>query len=144
MRNVLAISIVLLFASALINPIQALSDYQKGALDGLDMGWKVAQKYDQALQGSPDDFNLAVIQYNAWIREIFGENQSLMMVPMAVAPTRQKSSYFKSQTFAPVHDIDASWNQTEMSVHPEPDAYGLINGVPIDAYYSFGPALADF
>ena len=144
MRDILTVSIALLFALALIGPSGALSDYQKGVLDGLSMGWKMAQKYDQALQGSPAEFNGAVPEYNAWIKEIFGENQSLMLMPMTTSPARQADSYFISKTFTPVHSMDASWNQTDISLLPEPDEYGLIDGVPADAYYSFGPALADF
>jgi len=148
LRDILALLILLLFAFALIAPSVALSDYQKGVLDGLNMGWKMAQKYDQALQGNPAEFNGAVPEYNAWIEEIFGKNESLMLLPISAAPsgqtTRQKDSYFMSKTFTPVHSIDASWNQTDISLLPEPDAYGLIDGVPADAYYSFGPALADF
>ena len=148
MRYILAISIALLFASAFMGPSAALSDYQKGVLDGLSMGWKMAQKYDQALQGSPAEFNGAVPQYNTWIEEIFGENESLMLLPISAALTGQAAgqtgSYFKSQTITPVHSMDASWNQTAISLQPEPDEYGLINGIPADAYYTFGPALADF
>ena len=144
MRYILAISIALLFASAFMGPSTALSDYQKGVLDGLGMGWKMAQKYDLAVSGSPAEFNGAVPQYNAWIKEIFGENQSLMLMPMTTSPARQADSYFISKTFTPVHSMDASWNQTDISLLPEPDEYGLINGIPADAYYTFGPALADF
>ena len=144
MRSILAISMAILFASALIGPSVALSDYQNGVLDGLSVGWEMAQKYDQALQGSPADFNQAVPQYNAWIEEIFGKNESLMLMPRSTTPTTQTDSYFMSQIITPAHSMDASWNQTGSSLLPEPDAYGLIKGVPADAYYSFGPALADF
>ena len=144
MRYILAISIALLFALALTGPSIALNDYQKGVLDGLSMGWKMAQKYDLAVSGNLAEFNQAVPQYNAWIEEIFGENESLMLMPMTTFPARQADSYFISKTFTPVHAMDASWNQTDISLLPEPDEYGLINGVPADAYYSFGPALADF
>lgn len=148
MRKTQTISIALLFAFALIGPSVALSDYQNGVLDGLSIGWEMAQKYDQALQGNTTDFNGAVPQFNAWIEEIFGTNESLMLSPISATPAgqtgNQKDSYFMSKTLTPVHSMDASWNQTEFSLLPEPDAYGLIDGVAADAYYSFGPALADF
>lgn len=144
MRYIMAISIALLFASAFMGPSSAQSDYQKGVLDGLSMGWKMAQKYDLAVTGNLSEFNQAVPEYNAWIREIFGENQSLMLMPMTSSATEEIGSYFKSQTITPVHSLDASWNRTDISLLPEPDEYGLINGIPADAYYSFGPALADF
>ena len=67
-----------------------------------------------------------------------------MLMPISATPTRQTDSYFKSQIITPMHSMDASWNQTGISLLPEPDAYGLINGVLADAYYSFGPALAVF
>ncbi len=148
MRDILALSTAMLLALALIGTSVALSDYQKGVLDGLSVGWKMAQKYDQALQGSQAEFNRAVPEYNAWMEEIFGKNESLMLRPMSAAQTVQNSSrrdsYFMSKTITPEHSLDASWNQTVLSLLPEPDAYGLIDGVPADAYYSFGPALADF
>lgn len=148
----LTISMKMLFAFALIRPALAqsdsLTDYQRGVLDGLGVGWEMAKKHDQALQGRPEEFNLAVPIYNAWIEKIFGRNESLMLLPVSSAPAgqaaRQKDSYFISKTFTPIHSLDASWNQTEISLLPEPDAYGLIDGVPAHAYYSFGPALADF
>lgn len=148
----LTISMKMLFAFALIGPALAqsdsLTDYQRGVLDGLGVGWEMAKKHDQALQGRPEEFNLAVPIYNAWIENIFGRNESLMLLPVSSATAgqaaRQKDSYFISKTFTPIHSLDASWNQTEISLLPEPDAYGLIDGVPAHAYYSFGPALADF
>jgi hypothetical protein len=53
-------------------------------------------------------------------------------------------TYSISRTFTPVHAIDASWNQTEQSLLPEPDASGRINGYPAEIYYSVGPALESF
>jgi hypothetical protein len=140
--------LVLLIMIALIVPSVALSDYQRGVLDGLNRGWSMARMYDQALAGSPSEFNQAVTGYNAWIESIFGKNESLMLnqiSPQAAVQTSTASNtnpYFISKTYKPVHEIDASWNQTQLGL-PTADAYGLINGVPAELYYSWGPALGD-
>jgi len=118
-----------------------LSDYQRGVLDGLNKGWNMAQKYDQAKAGDIASYNQAVPDYNAWIQAIFGTNESLMLQPFA--ESSKPKPYSISKTFTPVHSIDSSWNQSK-SLLPEPDAYGMINGYPAETYYSIGPALANF
>lgn len=50
-----------------------------------------------------------------------------------------QQTYYASGTMSPVHKMDASFNLT--SEMPEPDSSGLINGVPAESYYAFGPAL---
>ena len=54
----------------------------------------------------------------------------------------QQQTYFASGTISPVHQMDASFNQTVEN--PQPDANGNINGVPAESYYSVGPALFGF
>jgi len=50
-----------------------------------------------------------------------------------------------SKTITPIHQIDASWNQTRlMPEQPQPDKNGLINGVPAEIYYAIGPAYFSF
>jgi len=119
----------------------ALSDYQRGVLDGLKWGWNMSHLYDQAKAGNVVSYNQAVTEYNNWIRSIFGMNESLMLQTFA-APTRPQP-YYISSTYNPIHSIDASWNQSK-SLLPEPDAFGMVNGIPAEVYYSFGPALANF
>jgi hypothetical protein len=53
--------------------------------------------------------------------------------------------YYISKTFGPIHEIDASFNQTlQVSQLPQPDENGLINGLPAETYYAIGPAFFDF
>lgn len=80
-RSFAFILAILLFAyvSALISPAFALTDYQRGVLDGLGQGWSMAQMYDSAVAGDSTLFNQAVPEYNAWIESIFGANESLML-----------------------------------------------------------------
>ena len=50
-----------------------------------------------------------------------------------------------SKTFSPIHEIDASFNQTlQVPQLPQPDKNGLINGLPAETYYAIGPAFFDF
>jgi hypothetical protein len=141
MKSALFTLVILLFIFNLIDSSLALSDYQRGVLDGLNRGWNMSQRYDQAKAGDIIPYNQAVQEYNAWIQAIFGINESLMMQPFAES-TRPKP-YSISKSFTPFHSIDASWNQSK-SMQPEPDAYGMINGYPAEIYYSIGPALANF
>ena len=139
MRKTSVIPIMLALMMALISPSLALTDYQKGVLDGLKQGWSMAQRFDQAKAGDPTAYNQAVSGYNTWIEGIFGRNESLRLKPFAASKITEP--YSISKTFSPIHAIDASWNQTQQSLLPEPDASGLINGYPAETYYSIGPAL---
>ena len=141
MKSALFTLVILLFIFNLIDSSLALSDYQRGVLDGLNRGWNMAQKYDQAKAGDIVPYNQAVQEYNAWIQAIFGINESLMMQPFAASA--KPNPYYISKSFTPIHSIDASWNQST-SLQPEPDAYGMINGYPAEIYYSIGPALTNF
>ncbi len=141
MNRALITLIIMLFIFTLICPSLALSDYQKGVLDGLNRGWNLSHRYDQAKAGDIAPYNLAVPEYNAWIIAIFGANESLMLKPFATLA--KPKPYFIRRSFTPKHSIDASWNQSK-SMQPEPDASGMINGYPAETYYSIGPALGNF
>ena len=53
--------------------------------------------------------------------------------------------YHISKIFGPIHEIDASFNQTlQVPQLPQPDKNGLINGLPAETYYAIGPAFFDF
>jgi len=133
------------FIFNLIVSSPALSDYQRGVLDGLSRGWNMSQKYDLAKAGDNAPYNQAVTEYNAWIQAIFGANESLMLMPFSASAlaSSNPNPYFIGKSFTPVHSIDGSWNQSK-SLMPKPDAYGMINGFPAETYYSIGPALLNF
>ncbi|NMC10402.1 MAG: hypothetical protein GYA39_05435 [Methanothrix sp.] len=136
---------LVLMMIGLIVPSLALTEYQRGVLDGLAQGWSMAQRYDQALGGDIASYNQAVPKYNAWIESIFGRNESLML--KNITETAQAQPYSIHKTFTPVHSIDASWNQTPRTfqeTQPQPNAYGMIYGYPAETYYSIGPALSSF
>ena len=57
----------------------------------------------------------------------------------------QEIPFSISKTMAPIHQIDASWNQTLLLPKlPQPDKNGLINGIPAETYYAIGPAYFNF
>ncbi len=135
-------AILMLIVLALTAPSLALTDYQRGVLDGLNHGWFMAQRYDLAIDGDPIAYNQAVARYNAWIESIFGQNETLMLKNMTA--TARAKPYSVSRTITPVHAIDATWNQSLQAIEPQPDASGMINGYPAETYYSIGPALISF
>ena len=57
----------------------------------------------------------------------------------------KKIPFTISKIFGPIHEIDASFNQTlQVPQLPQPDKNGLINGLPAETYYAIGPAFFDF
>jgi hypothetical protein len=141
MKRALFVLIIAILTIGLAEPILALSDYQRGVLDGLGMGWTMAQKYDKAMGGDTSPFNNAVFDYNAWIESIFGKNETLMLKPFPKSANPE--TYFISKSYTPVHSIDTSWNQSN-SLLPDADDYDMIGGYPAETYYSIGPALINF
>jgi len=79
-------------------------------------------------------------------------NEDWLGIPSPISPgnetndksqngSKRDSPYSVNRIIAPVHEIDASWNQSSaLAGLPEPDKNGLINGIPAEMYYSIGPA----
>ncbi len=58
---------------------------------------------------------------------------------------KQDLAYSFNQLITPVHQLDASWNRSNIVMPlPEPDKNGLINGIPAEIYYAIGPAYYSF
>ncbi|MBN1235410.1 MAG: hypothetical protein JW999_05085 [Methanotrichaceae archaeon] len=60
---------------------QGYNDWQQGAAEGLKVGFKMGQAFEQQAQNviSVASFNAQVDEYNAWVREKFGEDPNLLM-----------------------------------------------------------------
>lgn len=59
--------------------------------------------------------------------------------------TAKTVPYHIGKTFSPIHEIDASFNQSMQAPQLlQPDKNGLINGIPAEIYYTIGPAYSDF
>lgn len=132
------IAIIALITLGLIIPSLAITDYQRGVLDGLNQGWAMGQRYNQAQSGDASAYNQGVPQFNSWITSIFGKNESLMLKNMSATASVQPYTF--SKTFAPIHAIDSSWNQS-VQITPQPDASGRIHGYDAETYETWGPGV---
>lgn len=91
---------------------QGYTDWQQGAAEGLKLGFKMGQAYEQAQKGiNIDGFNAQVDTYNAWVREHFGEDPMLLMQKMTGPVNLQKPVLLANNTTSPkgiVHKIDGN------------------------------------
>ena len=95
------------------------TDFQKGALEGLNWGIKMGQAYQLALEGKDvAGFNEKVDEYNAWVRANFAENDTLLMEKMpegtALPKGLQNPVLINDDTTARggiVHEMDGSWGK---------------------------------
>ena len=89
------------------------TDWQQGAAEGLNIGFKMGQAYEQAQKGiNVTGFNAQVDVYNAWVREHFGEDRLLLMQKMSSAPVDlSKPVMIANNTTTPkgiIHQIDGN------------------------------------
>jgi hypothetical protein len=87
------------------------TDWQQGAADGLKIGFKMGQAYDQAQNGiNVTGFNAQVDAYNAWVREHFGEDPMLLMQKLDAPVDLSKPVLIANNTTQGgiVHAIDGS------------------------------------
>lgn len=90
---------------------QGYTEWQQGAAEGLSLGFKMGQAYEQAQKGSNiEGFNAQVDTYNAWVREHFGEDLNLLMQKITGPVDLQKPVLLSNNTTAKgiVHKIDGN------------------------------------
>jgi hypothetical protein len=91
---------------------QGYTDWQQGATEGLKLGFKMGQAYEQAQKGiNIEGFNAQVDTYNAWVRQHFGEDPMLLMQKMTGPVDLQKPVLLTNNTTSPkgiVHKIDGN------------------------------------
>jgi len=108
---------------------QGYTEWQQGASEGLKIGFKLGVAYEQAQKGiNIEGFNAQVDTYNAWVREHFGEDLSLLMQKMTGPIDLQKPVLLENNTTAPkgiVHKIDGNtlpegtYTTNDMNLLPE-------------------------
>lgn len=108
---------------------QGYTEWQQGAAEGLKIGFKMGQAYEQAQKGiNISGFNAQVDTYNAWVREHFGENLNLLMQKMNAPTDLSKPILIANNTTAPkgiVHKIDGNtlpegtYTTNDMNLLPE-------------------------
>lgn len=75
MKDIIVISLLLLAGLA-----SAYTPEQQTTLDGMNLSFRLGVAYDRAIQGqNVAEYNALVDEYNAWIRQHFGEDASLLM-----------------------------------------------------------------
>jgi hypothetical protein len=90
---------------------QGYSDWQQGAAEGLKVGFKMGQAFEQAQNGiNITGFNAQVDVYNAWVREHFGEDPMLLMQKLNAPVDLSKPVMVANNTTQGgiVHAIDGS------------------------------------
>ena len=104
------------------------TDWQQGAAEGLKMGFKMGQAYQEALSGiNVSGFNAQVDGYNAWVREHFGEDPMMLMQKLNAPVDLSKPVLIANNTTQGgiVHAIDgtgkakgASYTTNDMNLLP--------------------------
>ncbi len=75
MKSIIVISLFLLAGLA-----SAYTPEQQTILDGMNLSFRLGIAYDRASQGqNVAEFNALVDEYNAWIRQHFGDDPNLLM-----------------------------------------------------------------
>jgi hypothetical protein len=74
MKGFIAISLILLAGLA-----SAYTPEQQTTLDGMNLSFRLGVAYEKAIMGqNVGEYNALVDEYNAWIRQHFGEDASLL------------------------------------------------------------------
>ncbi len=111
------IAILAILSLVVIPALGELTDYQKGAMEGMKAGLRMgrllgAAPYDSA---SAQEYNNLVSSFNQGLAVLFGDNQTaLKMFWMAPYGSTQTAAYneLNNLSYKPVHAIDASFNQS--------------------------------
>lgn len=73
-------SIIVITLFLLAGLTSAYTPEQQVTLDGMNLSFRLGVAYDKASQGqNVAEFNALVDEYNAWIRQHFGEDANLLM-----------------------------------------------------------------
>lgn len=104
MKGIIVISLIFLAGLA-----SAYTPEQQTILEGMNLSFRLGIAYEKASQGqNVAEFNALVDEYNAWIRQHFGEDASLLMsklneppiviTPSVVGGTRPLTNPFNSSS----------------------------------------------
>lgn len=99
MKGIIVTTLILLAGLA-----SAYTPEQQTTLNSMDLGFKLGMAYEKASQGqNVTEYNNLVDEYNAWVRQQFGEDASLLKSKMnmngteiIVTPTDSDTAYLES------------------------------------------------
>jgi hypothetical protein len=135
------IAAVIAMLSIMALPVMAeLTDYQKGVDAGLRAGGQISYLLGAAPYNTTaaQQYNKMVNQFNAWLQNVFGNNQTAIntfwMNQMSVQTTGTGYQAYPTVSTKPVHSIDGSWNQSTTKYNP--DLTNKIYGYDPDTYYT--------
>ena len=108
MKSIIALAMLL----SLVLPSLALSPIEQAYVDGVNAGVKLGK-----LMSNPEQYNIAVQQYNDNLNQTFGANASIMWLPMmAVNNTADAVQNIDSYTsMKPVHKMDGTQGETTLA-----------------------------
>jgi len=104
MKSIIALAVLL----SLALPSLALSPIEQAYVDGVNDGVKLGR-----LMSNPEQYNIAVQQFNDKINQTFGANASLLWLPMMAVNTTVAAEPIDSYTsMKPIHKIDGTQGET--------------------------------
>ena len=134
MKSILIGSIVLIGLAM----AAGYTPWQEGAIQGLEIGFRMGVMYTQAQQGyNISGYNAQVDAYNAWVQQNFGNDITLFMQKMP-GPGYVSGT---AASYKPVHAIDESWNQSRRTLGDiVVSNEGRVMGMPASSYYTWNPS----
>lgn len=137
----LLILLMVLFLAMTVNAAIGEEKYQDV---GGDFG-RTWLNYSQAQSSKPAAQDDADLFGEDWLNTTSILGDSNLTKNNTTNETAKTIPYHIDKTFSPIHEMDASFNQSiQVPQLPQPDKNGLINGIPAETYYAIGPAYFDF
>lgn len=93
--------IIVVFLILLAGLASAYTPEQQTTLDSMNLSFMLGMAYEKAMQGqNVTEYNVLVDEYNAWIRQHFGEDASLLKSkmneqPVVITPTGSGTAYLE-------------------------------------------------
>jgi len=131
-------AIFALLSLAAISAHGELSEYQQGVYAGLKAGMMIgkllgAAPYDPS---QAQQFNAQVDLFNQGLAAAFGDNQTAINT-FKLQPYSATAAAKSAYTGKPVHSIDGSWNQSNVTVLGDVDEGVRIYDMPASSYYTW-------
>jgi hypothetical protein len=138
MKPIRIIATLVLLSLVVVPALGEMTDYQKGAMDGMKAGLRMgkllgAAPYDPT---EAQKYNELVDAFNQGLAALFGNNtEAVQMFWMTPYGSVQGDGYsaINNLSFRPIHAIDASFNQTK-KVNPDLLTQGKYFGYDLDSY----------
>jgi len=120
MKGIIVLSLILLAGLA-----SAYTPEQQTTLEGMNLSFQLGIAYEKASQGqNVTEFNTQVDEYNAWIRQHFGENASLLKSkinepPIAIMTSATGPSGYLTKPFNASSDLSKFGKQQVYAVNSQ-------------------------